>query len=75
MPYALSSLRAFWRTGKARPPLEEDDFEEALGPYLDGDEMEALLERRKRLLEHVDRLLQEHPKPEVFFSRSEGEQP
>ena len=55
--------------------LEEDDFEEALGSYLDGDEMEALLERRKRLLEHVDRLLEEHPKEDVFFSSSEGEQP
>ncbi len=53
--------------------LEEDDFQKALGSYLDGDEMEALLERRKRLLEHVDRLLEERANAEVF-SRAKGEQ-
>ncbi len=35
--------------------------------------MEALLERRKRLLEYVDRLLEERPNAEAFFSSSEGE--
>ena len=47
--------------------LDEDDFERALGPYLDDGEMEALLERRKRILAHVDQLLKRRSPDEVFF--------
>ena len=80
-------LPYFWRKEAAESFTtigEEDKAEEAnelylqgmritAERYLDGDEMEALLERRKLLLAHVDRLLEERPNAEVFFSSSEGE--
>ena len=47
--------------------LEEDDFRKALGDYLTRDEMRALLERRKRVLERVDELLGTRPESQVFF--------
>ncbi len=47
--------------------LDEDDFRKALGRYLNGDEMKALVERRRRILAHVDQLLSQRPSEEVFF--------
>jgi hypothetical protein len=47
----------------ARP----EDFRRALRPYLTEEELEALLARRKRVLERVDELLASRPESEVFF--------
>jgi hypothetical protein len=47
--------------------LRDEDVREALGPYLTGEEMGALLERRRRVLERVDRLLLRSPEAEVLF--------
>lgn len=47
--------------------LGEDDFRLALGEFLTREELEALLERRKRVLERVDELLSERADSEVFF--------
>jgi hypothetical protein len=44
-----------------------EDFRRALRPYLTEDELEALLARRKRVLERVDELLASRPESEVFF--------
>jgi hypothetical protein len=47
--------------------LGADDFERALGDYLTRDELSALLERRKRVLETVDGLLGTLPEGQVLF--------
>ena len=47
--------------------LGEQDFHDALGAFLDDEEMDALLERRKRVLRTVDQLLASHTAAEVFF--------
>ncbi|MFQ5789340.1 MAG: hypothetical protein ACE5JI_02580 [Acidobacteriota bacterium] len=45
----------------------QEEFRGVLGPYLTDEEMEAFLERRKRLLARVDRLLASRPESEVYF--------
>jgi hypothetical protein len=47
--------------------LEEEDLQRALGDYLTREEMRALLERRKRVLERVDELLGTIPESQIFF--------
>jgi hypothetical protein len=47
--------------------LGANDFERALGDYLTRDELRALLERRKRVLETVDGLLGTLPEVQVLF--------
>ena len=47
--------------------LGPEDFREALGPYLTEEEMEAFLERRKRILDRVAELLASRPESEVYF--------
>ncbi|HXV61074.1 MAG TPA: hypothetical protein VEK15_10300 [Vicinamibacteria bacterium] len=47
--------------------LGADDFRSALGEYLTREELEALLERRKRVLERVDELLSKRAESEVLF--------
>jgi hypothetical protein len=47
--------------------LRDEDLREALGSYLTGDELGALLERRRLVLERVDQLLLERPQGEVLF--------
>lgn len=53
--------------------LDPEALEAPLGGLLDRDEMEALLERRKLLLEHVDQLLAQTPGESVFFSHTRGD--
>jgi hypothetical protein len=47
--------------------LGEEVFREKLGPYLDDEELQALLERRKLVLQRVDELLASRPPSEVLF--------
>lgn len=54
--------------------LEEEAVRQRLGPYLTDGEMESLLERRRRLVEHFSRLIAERGEAAVLY-RSKDRHP
>jgi hypothetical protein len=52
--------------------LDERHLRQTLKPYLRGYEIDALLERRKKLLAHFDRLIREKGENKVLFTWNPG---
>jgi hypothetical protein len=50
--------------------LSDDEIRDAMLPYLDGREIGALLRRRERIVEHIDKLIEENGEDAVLFSYS-----
>jgi len=52
--------------------LDESQARQRLKPYLRGYEIDALLERRKKLIEHFDKLIREKGENKVLFAWDPG---
>jgi hypothetical protein len=58
--------RAVWKTLQS---VDRDAADEALSPYLSGTEIDALFARRDKLVEHVQRLIEQYGEDLVLFDQ------
>jgi hypothetical protein len=62
--YIVVCDRKLWQQLKA---VDKDQLKRALGPYLDGGQLTALIKRQKTLIRHIEKLIKKKGEGEVLF--------